>query len=1127
VGLTERTLRKPVTTLMIVLGLIVAGIFGYRTLQLELYPEVNFAVVSVTTIYPGAGPEEIDTQISRRIEEGVSGVNGLRQATSSSQQGISTVVAEFEIGVDQDRALQDIRAQVDRVVGDLPKQAERPVVEKVVETAAPVVTLAFTSDRIGPREVRTLVSRQIADRFRRIEGVAEARIAGGFEREIRVEVLRKRLIAYGIGILDLQQQLRTASSEAPAGRIDTGREALSLRAPAGLRTAKQVAAVPITITDPDNTSGSRTVPLGLLARVIDASEERREYTRVGGADAVTLELQKAKAGNAVQIAASASAEAGKILNEFAGQGIRVVTVSDQSKEILNSLKDLQFDILFAIVLVCGTVYLFLHNFRGALIVAIAIPICLFTSILVMKLLGITLNQLSMIGLTLAIAVLVDDAIVVLENTYRHLAHGEAPVEAALKGRMEIGMAAIAITLADVVVFAPVAFMGGILGLYLRPLAIAFVIAVLVSLLVSFTITPLLAARWYKQGEDLENPTGWFSSRFERGFGRIINLYKKALAWSLHRRWSVFLVGNAGLAAVFVFIAGAGEVSLMRALAVGLTPLVLSLAIGGLITVVARVRRKPSWRPVLGGLAFGGFFLIASAGGFLYSTWKGSDVFSFTFLPASDSNHVVARVQLPAGTSIKETERVVEHIERAARRLSTVREVLSEVGTEGTNRGPNFARVEAILYEKASPKDRMTGAIRREKLRTIVDDQVAYDWRVGIGKVRGATIVVAPLNSSGPPIQVSLQSADPELLVKTSAKLVAKLKQGAIPGLVSPEISARPGQPELLVAIDRLRLADAGLDPASVGEAIRVLYEGDDDVKARAEGSEFAIRLLMAEKDRKNPAIVKSIPLSFVEGRPIYLGSVASVERGSSPDKIDRRDRSREVQLSANLLPGFVAGSVQIQLNKWLSAPGRLPKGVSPRALGDADLQARETGYLVIALVVGLALVYMLLASLYENLLYPFIIQLSQPQAMVGAIVALMLTDKAANVVSFIGLIALVGLVGKNAILIVDYANTLRREGENREQALIESGGTRLRPIVMTSLALLLGMMPIAVGLGRGSEFRDTIGIVIVGGISLSTLLTLFVIPCSYTIFDDLSESLKARLTARSAKIASSAAPEDL
>jgi len=1126
-GITQLTLRKPVTTLMIVLGLIVAGIFGFRSLQVELYPYVNFAVVSVTTAYPGAGPEELDTLVSRRLEESVSGVNGLRQVTSTSQPGVSVVIAEFEIGVDQDRALNDVRAQVDRVLGDLPDQAERPVVEKVVETAAPVVTLAFRSSQLGPREVRTLVNSQLSDRFRRIPGVAEARVGGGFVREIRVELRRDRLMAYGVGVLDVQRQLLAASSESPAGQVDDGRETLSLRVPAGLRTAPQVAAVPITVPDPDDPRIARTVPLGQLADVRDAAEERRESTRVGGADAVTLEIQKARAGNAVEIAQGAKAELRRLLDEYREQGLQASVVSDQSMEIRNSLADLQFDVIFAIVLVCGTVYLFLHNLRGAIIVAIAIPVCLFTAILVMKLLGMTLNQLSMIGLTLAIAVLVDDAIVVLENTYRHLAHGEDPETAALNGRNEIGTAAVAITLADVVVFAPVAFMGGILGLYLRPLAVAFVVAVLLSLLVSFTVTPLLAARWYRKGEDLENPTGRFARWFERGFKRLTEAYRRSLGWSLRHRWLVFLAGNAGLAAVFAFIAGGAERSLGAALQAGLVPLIATVAVGLLVSGVALLRRRPSWRPVVGGLAFGAFFVAASAAGYGFAQWKGSDVFAFSFLPAADSNHVVARVQLPAGTSLAQTQRVVARIERAALGLPSVREVQSSVGEEGANLGPHLARVEAILHEKASPKDRILRKVRKERLRTITDDRVAYDWRVAIGRVPGATVVVAPLDASsgGAPIQVSLQSSDPERLSRTAAKLLAELQRGAVPGIVNPEASARPGRPELRVAVDRNRLADARLDPATVGEALRVLYEGDDRVKAREAGTEYAVRLVMADVDRRDPRAVGDIPLAFDGGRPVFLGSVAKVVRATAPDKIDRRDRSREIQLSANLLPGAVSGTVQAQLDAWLRAPGRLPPGVEVKPLGEADLQARETTYLVVALVTGLALVYMLLASLYENLLYPFIIQLAQPQAMVGALVGLIITGKAANVVSFIGLIALVGLVGKNAILLVDYANTLRRDGEPREQALIESGGTRLRPIVMTSLALLLGMLPIAVGLGRGSEFRDTIGIVIVGGVSLSTLLTLFVIPCSYTIFDDLSIWLRDKLRRPSLAEAPNPAPE--
>jgi HAE1 family hydrophobic/amphiphilic exporter-1 len=395
------------------------------------------------------------------------------------------------------------------------------------------------------------------------------------------------------------------------------------------------------------------------------------------------------------------------------------------------------------------------------------------------------------------------------------------------------------------------------------------------------------------------------------------------------------------------------------------------------------------------------------------------------------------------------------------------------------------------------------------MRTKADTAVAADLLEGIGKVPGAKVVVSTGSNVGfgAPIQMSFRSEDRELLQRVVKEIQTRLDQGAIKGVISPDISSREGRPEIRAIPDRVKLADLGVSSADVANVMRVLYEGDENTKFRVFGKEYDIRVMLDLEDRNDPATVSQIPITFVGGNPVFVGQVTQIVPGVGVDKINRRDREEEIQLTANLLPGFAAGTVQGEIDAWLKKENLVPPQVTIKPLGQADVQARESQYLFTALILGFILVYMLLASLYENLLYPFIIQLAQPQAMVGAILALILTDKTLNIVGFIGIITLVGLVGKNAILLVDYANTLRGRGKDREEALLEAGPTRLRPIMMTTLALILGMLPVALAIGRGSEFRETIGITIIGGITLSTVLTLLVIPCSYTIFDDLSNSI--------------------
>jgi HAE1 family hydrophobic/amphiphilic exporter-1 len=508
------------------------------------------------------------------------------------------------------------------------------------------------------------------------------------------------------------------------------------------------------------------------------------------------------------------------------------------------------------------------------------------------------------------------------------------------------------------------------------------------------------------------------------------------------------------------------------------------------------------------------FPFAAFIGYEYKQWKGEEVFKFAFMPPSDGGAVSVSLMLQPGSALSETEKVVARVEDVVEKHPDVKYVLSDVGERsgggwsGSESGTNYGQVRATLYHKAAPLDKMMFWVpRKERFRARSDSDVAADLVQQLGRIPGVEMTVAAAGGQGfgAPIQMSFSSDDRQLLFDTASKIVAGLKSGAIKGVISPEMSSKPGKPEIRAIPDRARLADVDMTAAEVANTMRVLYEGDDQAKLRLKGREYDIRVMMDPTDRNNPKIVEQLPLKFVEGSPVFLSQVATLSPGVGVSKIERRDRTEEIKVTSDLLPGFAAGSVQLEIDKWLEKEKIVPEGVRIKPLGQADVQAREMGYLFGALGIALVLVYLLLASLYNNWLYPFVIQLAQPQAMVGALLALVIFDKTLNIVGMVGIIALVGLVGKNAILLVDYTNTLRARGRERREALLEAGPTRLRPIMMTTLALILGMLPVALAIGRGSEFRETIGYTIIGGISLSTLLTLLVIPCSYTIFDDFSD----------------------
>jgi len=1121
-GLTKLAITRPVFIFMVMLFCMAAGWRAFNSMRKEENPEVTFGTISISTVYPGAGPDEINTLVTRPIEESVGSVNGLIEVTGTSQEGVSIVVCNFDVTANINNALDDVRTKVDSVVGRLPKDANKPVIDKFDLSGSPILTLGVSSPTLNSQQLRDLMDQKIKDRLAQVQGVGAVSVIGGDTREFQVQVKKDQLLAYGIGILDVQRAVQAATLNVPSGRVVQGERETSVRVIGEFKTVADIQNMIVSISDPRN-QGSKSVSVRLseIADVTETVAERRSYSRLNGNDAITIAVQKSREGNAIEIEKQYKTLLPTLEKEFP---VKFVVTYDSAKRIDESLFDLLLTLYIGILLVAGIVYVFLHNLRGTIIVAIAIPVCLLATLMLMQLFGFTVNNLSMLALSLAIGVLVDDAIVVLENIYRHLEHGEDPVDAAINGRNEIGLAAIAITMADVVVFVPVGLMGGIVGQFFRPLGLGFALCVLLSLFVSFTITPMLAARWYKAGEDMEHPTGGFAKWFENAFTRFAGRYRSTLAWALKHRWFVFISGWVVLISVFMIIGGGSTPTLSAAFQMGTMPMMIAIVISVIVFVANIFRGFIKPRFILFGLLFGLAFPVAGMVGHAYGQWKKSPLFAFQFFPVSDQGQVSIAIQMPPGTALATTASVVERLEKIVIKHPETKYVISRVGSKGGgfsagDIGTNFASIDVTLRDKAALLDRLLGKVKRDNLRLVSDTSVSAEMLAQIGRVAGAQVTVATGGAQGfgAAIQMSFRSDNQAALQASAQRVRAKLAEGAIPGVINVDISSKPGKPELHAIPDRARMADSGVTTADVASAMRTLYEGNTDTKLRVNGREYPIRVMMDIGDRNNPDIVGQVPLKFAQGRAIYLDSVTDLQQAIGVDKIERRSREQEVRITADLLPGYAAGNVQQQINEYITAQRLLEPEVTQKNLGQADVQQREMGYLMGALVTGLILVFMLLASLYNNLIYPFVIQLAQPQAMTGALLALVLTDKSLNIVGFIGLIALVGLVGKNAILLVDYTNTLRERGKDRLDAILEAGPTRLRPIMMTTIAVILGMLPVALAIGRGSEFRETIGIIIIGGILLSTVLTLVVIPCSYTIFDDILISFTKAKASRAAK----------
>jgi HAE1 family hydrophobic/amphiphilic exporter-1 len=1061
--LTRLSLNRPVTITVFMVAVIVLGFYALSKTQVELQPKVDFPVITILTVYPGASPDEVETLVTKPIEDAVAGVEGLRQITSVSQYGISQVTLEFYIGTDVGEAYIDVQAKVNAAVGLLPRDAERPVISKLDTQSQPTMYIGMTGNR-PPYELRDLADNLIKDRLSSVPGVAAVTVSGGQKREILVAIDKERLNAYGLSINAVVRALQAANLNLPAGRITEGERDYSVRLLGEFRSIDELRNLRLYLQNPRNPmAAGTTLRLQDIADIRDTVEERTVITRLNGKENVTLVVQKASDANALEISEGIHQVIERIQKEY--PDLKFEISFDQAESIKESLTDLRIALYLAIILVVLIVYLFLYNVRGTFIVALAIPTCIFASFIAIYFFGFTINFMTMLALSLAVGVLVDDAIVVIENIYRHLSMGEEPMEAAYNGRTEIGLAAITITFVDVVVFLPIAFMGGVSGQFFRSFGLTVAVTVLFSLLVSFTLTPMLASRFYRRGEALEEPKGffrWFDARYRA----LERLYRRLLGWALRHRWAVIVTGN------------------------GLLLLTLILVIG--------------------------------------SALRGSPLLPFRFAPSQDQGLIGITVKLPPAAALSETDAVVKRIEQAALSIPEVKFVSSLVGASGAgfigagDQGPRFANIQVTLHPKKALLDSLMFWVKHEEpLRTRSDVEIAGELREKIGVIPGAQITVNTISGFrgggfGVPIQLAMVGKDTTTLLETAERVKQLISQ--IPGIKDPDLSWSAGKPELQVVVDRERATRLGVSLTEIALALRTAYEGDTSVKYREGGQEYAIRVRLDEADRQRVSELSNLVVSYVQGAPVYLRDVATIRLDEGPTRIERADRQRRVMVLANIMPGYSLGNLRVQIDNLLRQQNVIPPGVRVSWFGEGEVLAREGAYMMQALLLSFILVYLLMVALFENWLYPFIIMFSQPQALVGALLALIVARSELNIVSMIGIIMLVGLVGKNAILLVDFTNTLRARGLSREEALQQAGPIRLRPILMTTAALVLAMVPIALAVGRGSEFRAPLGIVIIGGMLVSTLLTLVVIPCMYTVMDDLTQNLRRLVAPRRAAV---------
>jgi hydrophobic/amphiphilic exporter-1 (mainly G- bacteria), HAE1 family len=1019
-GLTRIAIYRPLFITMLFSAIVVIGLVSYTRLGVDLLPAINFPVVSVVTGYPGAGPESVESLVTRPIEDALAGLGNVDFIVSSSSEGSSVVTLVFTEQANVDSVAIDVERKVNAIRASLPSDILPPSIVRADINADPIMNLAVSGERPSDQVFR-IVDERIAPRLGTVDGVASVSIIGGRQREIAVEVDQAKLRAHGLSILQINQALAAENLNFPTGSLEESGREITVRLNALAPSPESLGNIVVARGVPG------TIRLRDVAEVQDTFKKVTRIQRVDGRDSVGLLITKQAQANTLAVSAGIRSAIDRMQSDLPVD-IRVDVVTDQAIFTRASLDDVQRNLVEAIVLTGIVLLFFLHTFRSTIIVLLAIPTSLIATFIMMWLFGFTLNMMSLMAMALTVGILVDDSIVVLENIFRHLELGETPYTAALKGRSEIGLAAITITLVDVVVYVPVAFMSGIVGQYFRQFGLVIAAATLFSLLVSFTLTPMLASRWLKASEPentsvLRRLGRWWDRRYER----LALVYGRALGWGLRRRWTVVASG------------------------------ILSLGIGvGLVL---------------------------------------TGIVSTEFLPEADQGEFTLVIEMPPGSSLETTNQAVRIVEERLATWPEVESSFTSIGVGGGSAGQ--ARAARIIVRLVDKHDRSKSA------ETLAGE--ARSLNDGIPGLRMRAQLPSLAGPGGQQIAVLLRGDDPARLRDLSFQVEEIMRQTI--GTVDVVNSAAEGQPEIEMVIDRARAADLGLTAQQIGAAVRTNLAGQIVTQYRPGGSKGVdVRVIAGNDDRAEIARLEQIPLLTNQGAVVRLGQIVEFNQTAGPPQINRRDRQRQITVSASP-SGRALGDVTSDIQEALSNL-TIPEGYQVSFGGASQAQQETFSQLYMALGLSFLLMYMLMVALYESFVYPFIIMLSLPLAIVGAIGGLAVAGMTLNMMSMIGMIMLMGLVGKNAILLVDYTNTLRREGRDRNAALLEAGPIRLRPILMTTTTMVAAMLPVALGVGEGAESRAPMATVVVGGLLTSTLLTLMLIPAVYTIMDDFQNLMQ-------------------
>ena len=1026
-NITEISIKRPSLIIVLFSVLTLLGFIGYKNLSYELMPDFNQPVVVIKTVYPGAEPNEVETSVSRKIEDALSNLEGVDYLVTKSLPNASIIIANLKYGTDLDKTMQDAQRYIDNIRKDLPQDILSPLMSKVSPNDLPIMSISATSN-LSSTEFYQKMKDDYLPQIQQIKGVAEITVLGGEEREIQVKINQDKLKLYKISMIQVVEAINKSGLDLPAGKVQTDKESNSVRLTGKFTSLEDIKNVQVAMP----VLGS-PVYVKDVAVVMDGIKETTSISRYNGKNGIGLMLKKQGDANAVDVSILVREKFKSIEEQNASAGVAFIIADDSTDNTIAAVNSVVYDLILAVILVSLVMLLFLRSFRNSFIVIVAIPTSLVTAFAVMWLLGYTLNLMTLLAMSLIIGILVDDAVVVLENIQKHLDRGKDKRTAALDGRMEIGFAALSITLVDVVVFLPILFLQVFVADMLKQFSVVVVTSTLTSLLVSFTLTPWLVSRIGKK-EDLQ-PTNFFNRFllwFEHQLENFTNGYGRQLEWVLSHK----LIFTS-----FVFLLFVMTLGIMKQ---------------GII---------------------------------------GKELIS-----TGDQGKFRMALEFDKSTSIHQNNVIAQKIETYIIQQPEVATVFSNVGGPSTGIGSlgvgsaNKTEFTIQLKPKKELKNLPTEAFMK-KLREELKTQFT-----GINYSMAALGLI-PRSA---PIEITLSGSNSNQVMQSGNNLKAIIEN--IPGADNVRLSVEAGSPEYKIIPDKDKMQRLGLTTAYIGMNLRTAFTGNDDATLTENGTEYPVRIWLDEFSRQNFEDVQQLSIINPMGLPVEVSQFAIVEQGNSPSLLERKDRQPAVTLTSDAL-GRPSGTVADDVVAYLKE-NPLPNGIQMTWGSDIKRQNDSFGALGSVLLISFLLIYLIMVALYDHFIYPLVVLLSIPVAAIGAFFALNLSLSNLSLFALLGLIMLMGLVVKNAILIVDFTNQLKAEGKFFKEALIIAGKGRMRPILMTTLSMIVGMLPIAMATGTAAEWKNGLAWVIIGGLLSSLILTVFLIPMVYYLVDTAKEKLK-------------------